>query len=85
MLDDVYIAFDDNGEPVGWCSRTYDSGKKNVSNIDVYVAPRFRGLGIGQKLVKRMKWYCNKYDKKTKIHTIPYSAQGAHIYEKFGI
>ncbi len=65
----VWVAFHRN-RPIGWCGLSYeDTYRKTGNELGVYVKQRYRGRGIGRKLLymgckglRKYSWYNRKGD-----------------------
>lgn len=63
----VWVAFHRN-RPIGWCGLYYEDGYRKTGNeLGVYVKQRYRGRGIGRKLLymgckglRKYSWYNRK-------------------------
>ncbi len=77
----TWVAKDENGKVVAFCSAFKQSEQNKLSAL--YVSPEYQGQGIGSKLIfQALSWLGREKD--VTIDVVSYNERAQEIYKKFG-
>jgi L-amino acid N-acyltransferase YncA len=82
------IVAEEMGQIVGWASLNQYNNRcayDGVADLSVYISRRYRGKGVGQKLLERLESLAKENGfHKIILFTFPFNQSGQGLYKKMG-